>query len=267
MKSLLAAVVLTASAAPALAEHSLPVVDASVTSVVFDRGTQTRAIAGGDRDGAFLGIQRVVRGTITDEMSIEELPIGGDNVPLSELKNLRLVSLSGGALVFEVAPRVRGARATIQCTAQLAFEKRRVRVRSASCNDDADATTSTSTSTYTFTSTSTSDDGVGDHRPHGMSDLEAATTACGEAFEYSKDRKACVDTAIAPTWGRFAASAPAAVGACKDAFDYSNDRLACVQFASRSTREPAALVSYCRGQNDYSKDRLACIEKYGSLKP
>src|SRR5215203_2204757 len=95
----LAVVAVLGFVTPAIADRLQPVVDANVTSVVFDGGTNTRAVAGGG-DESFLAIERIHRGRVNDQTWITELPLGRSWVPLTEFKNVRLLSLEGTKLVF-----------------------------------------------------------------------------------------------------------------------------------------------------------------------
>lgn len=252
-KASLATLVVVAVASPALAERQ-PVVDVTVTSVVYDPGTHTRAIAGDDA-GAFLAIERLARGRITDHTRITELPIGRARVPLTEFKNLRVTSLAGTSLVFELAPRMHGARRAIQCTAALALDRGRVQVRSTSCTQDDGPHAVLPPPPATSPSQVTT------------AELKAASKACDAAFAYSSERKHCLDMTIdALAKSKFRRSVINTVSACASAFAYSSSRKWCIETASRSTREPVELIGFCKEQHAYESEQKACLSKYTQLR-
>ena len=252
MKASLATLVVIAAASPALADRQR-MVDATVTSVVFDPGTRTRAVAGDD-DGAFLALERVSRGRITDRTWITELPIGRSRVPLTEFKNLRLTSLTGASLAFEIAPRLRGARRAIQCTALLAFDRNRVQIRSTSCTQDSEPYIPQPPPAPVAPPSAS------------MEEIKAASKACDQAFTFSSDRKQCLDMTIdALPKSKFRSSVIKVVHACAAGFTFSSSRKWCIETASRSTREPVELIRYCTAQHTFESEQKACVSKFAAM--
>ena len=250
-KASLATLVVIAAASPAAADRQ-QMVDATVTSVVFDAGTRTRAVAGDD-DGAFLALERVSRGRVTDQTWIRELPIGRSRVPLTEFKNLRLTSLVGTSLAFEIAPRLRGARRVIQCTAQLAFSRGRIQIRSTSCTQDQEPYVPQPPPAPPPSSAT-------------MDEIKAASKACDQAFTFASDRKQCLDMTVeALPKSKFRDSMIKVVAACASGFTFGSSRKWCIETASRSTREPVELIRYCTAQHTFESDQKACLSKFAAM--
>ena len=242
-------IVAVLAASPALADRQ-PVVDAAVTSVVFDAGTQTRAVAGDD-DGTFLAIERIARGRVTGQTWITELPIGRSRVPLTEFKNLRLTSLAGTSLAFELAPRLKGARRAIQCTAVLSFERGQIAIRSTSCTQDDKPYGAVDAAVPVQPASASTDQ------------LKAASAACNEAFPFASERTKCLDMTVdAIAKSKFPSSAIKTVAACAGGFSFSSSRTWCIETASRSLREPVELIRYCTEQHNFESEQKACLTKF-----
>jgi hypothetical protein len=239
--------VIAVASRPALAEVSI---DPTVTSVVFDAGTQTRAIAG-DRQGAYLIIERLTqRG---GQIGITELPLSGANVPMSEFKNLSLRSLKGTSLMFDIAPRRSGARADIQCSAQLAFGKGRVGIQQLSCTQGGQPYSPAP-------QPAPAPPPPGDDA--SMEDIKRATEACNDFAWATSDRKKCLDSTLALMKTRFKKSAIATLKACVDGFWATSSRQWCLDAVARSKREPPELIRYCTEQHWSESDRKECITKF-----
>ena len=231
--------------APAVAD-SLSI-DRTVTSVVSDPGTQTRAIAG-DRRGAYLVIERLHDRRGSEQLRIVELPLGGRNVPLSAFRNLTLTSLKGSSLTFALS---RG-RSDIQCAATLAFGRGRVDVHQLSCSQAGQV--------YQPEPEPTPE-------PQGpsMSDIKEASTACEKLGSFDSDRKKCVDLTLELMKTRYRRTASATVAACVAGFSFTSERLWCLGAVAQTKRDPAELVRYCTEQSQWESERKQCVTKFGSL--
>ncbi len=261
----------TAAATPADAKHLRSSVDPDVTSVVFDKGTRTRAVAG-DRDGAFLVIERMRGERVTDMTPIVDLPIGRSMVPMTEFKDIVLTSLRGTSLEFQVEPRMRGARDKILCSATLEFDRGRAYVRSTSCTQNQQPYYGQTEPPAPPPPPYQQPPYVPPRPPHNhpqtqisTETLRAATDACEEAFSFPSDRKKCLDQTI-ETLRRssFRSSAIPAIEACEDAFSFPSDRHWCISAASSSQREPVDLIRYCADKQSFPSDRKTCITQFAA---
>ncbi|CAN5892426.1 hypothetical protein BH11MYX2_BH11MYX2_36610 [soil metagenome] len=232
-------------------------IDATVTSVVSDAGSRTRAIAGEDR-GGYLVLERISdRGGASDQVWVDELPLGRSSVPLTELKNIRLLSIENKTLQFEANPRTKGGnRMTIACTANLEYSRGKVQITRANCTSGGQPYAPELASGPTQQPPPP---------PAAVStkQLAALADACDSTFSFDSERKKCLDMSVEATKsGQFPASTGRVVSACATAFSFGSTRFSCMQSAFVSVREPAELISWCAGKFNFESERQSCISKY-----
>ncbi|MBP6630692.1 MAG: hypothetical protein KA297_14750 [Kofleriaceae bacterium] len=243
---------------PARADAPAPIVDATVTSVIFDAGTGTRAVAGdtGEAGGAYLGVERIASGRATGQLWLDQIALGTTMVPTRQFRNIRLTGLRGTSLTFEAQPRLKGARDVIQCSAVLQMKRGQVAIDRASC-----AWKGPVPAPVTPTIQAPPVAPPPPSRP--VADLATIGRACKAAFDFEQNQRRCVDFAVAMfEQSRWARSTMSTIAACGDGFAHEDHGLWCLESASRATREPAQLVRYCTQQESFPSEQKACLSKY-----
>lgn len=268
MKSSLPAwVLLSSTVSLAAAGDYSPSLDPSITGVLMDRGTGTRALTG-DRGGAYLGVERISGDKVTGQAWIDEIRLDGSAIPVASLKNVRLLSLASHKLTFDAQPAVKGARDRIECGVNLVLKKGEVRIDATVCRW---AGTPTPPPPPPRPGTPTKPPMV---KPppapppaKSVADLAALSRACKEVFDFDDEVRRCADLGVAMfEQSAWSSSTFLTIRACGDGLDFGDDGLACIELSTRATREPAATVRHCTTSEHFRDDQLACIAKH-SAKP
>src|SRR5687768_9659060 len=125
MKTSLTALVIASSSVLAVAPATAQVqafIDTTLTGVIHDVGTGTRALAGVDAEGSYVAIERLAEGQVSSRVWMDQLQMGSARMSIRALRGVRLTRLEGDLLAFDADPTTEGAE-RVTCSARLKLRK------------------------------------------------------------------------------------------------------------------------------------------------
>lgn len=249
-----------------------PVIDVTVSGVIANKGTNTRAIAGENR-GAYLAIERVFDGQMTSQVWVDQVQYMGRSQPLASFSNLRFSYFDTHELAFEALflPNT----TEVLCKSAFQYGNKKITSVATTCGPARAITPLPPVQPPIQPPVQPPIQPpvqppivpmpVVPSRP--VANLTELGNLCQQAFSFQSDRTACVEQArILVEETPYAASVKTVIAEC-GRFTFTGDRTKCMIAATRMTREPGDTIRFCINSASFTTDRLTCLNNYTTRNP